>query len=106
MREADLQRSVVELARIFGWETMHVRPTLGGRRHGWTTSTTLKGWPDLTLIRPPRLIFAELKSATGRLTPEQQSVMDLLSRCVGVETYVWRPGDLDGIAQILKRSSQ
>jgi hypothetical protein len=41
------------------------------------------GWPDLTLIRrrDRRLVFAELKTEKGKLSPRQAEVLDLL-RCL------------------------
>lgn len=99
--EADFQRQVVDLARIFRWKTNHIRRSIGkGKR--WTTSTSMVGWPDLALVRPPRLIFAELKSADGKLTAEQEQVLGLLRGCDGVEVYVWRPDDLEAIAAVLR----
>lgn len=103
MTEAELQAHVVELATMLGWTVNHVRRSIGGRKQGWVTSTTLRGWPDLTLIRPPRLVFAELKSDRGRLQPEQAQVLELLAAVPGVETFVWRPDDLDEIAATLNR---
>lgn len=101
MSEKDLQAGVMTLAKLYGWTTNHVRRTIGGSKQGWVTSTTLVGWPDLTLIRPPRLLFVELKGPTGKLTAEQEEVLHLLSLCPGVETYAWWPEDLQLAADIL-----
>jgi hypothetical protein len=59
-----------------------------------------KGHPDLVLVRPPRLVYAELKSDAGRLAAEQQAWLADLRAC-GVEAYVWRPGDWDAIEGLL-----
>lgn len=96
------QRTVTEAAELHGWVVCHVRRTISGHGKGWVTGTTLKGWPDLTLLRPPRIVFAELKSATGRVSAEQQAVLDLLDGCPGVETYVWRPDDWDDVVAVLR----
>lgn len=101
MSEAEFQSMVVELARACGWKTMHVRRSIGKGRK-WTTATSVVGWPDLTIYRPGRLIFAELKAESGRLTQEQAVVLGDL-HFAGAETYVWKPSDLDEIAQILGR---
>lgn len=61
------------------------------------------GLPDLLLVRAPRLIIAELKSEIGRLTAEQQVWLNELERCVGVETYVWRPRDIVEVHRQLQR---
>ena len=102
MSEAELQRVVVELAEIRGWTVNHVRRTIGGRHgKGWVTGTTLKGWPDLVLIRPPRIVFVELKSDKGRLEPEQDHVLGLLRLC-HLEVHVFRPSDWDDIVRTFR----
>lgn len=66
------------------------------------------GYPDVCLVKgcsltsPGRLIFAELKSAQGKLTKEQALWLDLLRHSVpGVEVYVWRPSDWPTMCTIL-----
>ena len=101
--EADWQSQVIDLAHIYGWHHLHVRRSIGkGRR--WTTSTNVTGWPDLFFWHEGqrRTIAAELKSETGRTTPEQLAV--LASLCAaGVETFVWRPSDLVEVRDVLSR---
>ncbi len=56
------------------------------------------GFPDLVLCRPGSLIFAELKTATGKLSEEQAVWVDVLCHSIpGVECYVWRPEDWPSI---------
>lgn len=90
--EKDLQRQVLDLAKLFGWRPYH--PFLSK----WSE----KGFPDLTLVRPPRLVFAELKRDKAKTTPAQDEWLQLLGACLGVETYVWRPQDLEQIAVVLR----
>lgn len=97
--ETELQGQIVELARICGWRTMHVRRSLG-RGRKWTTTTSVAGWPDLVAWRPGRFIAIEVKSATGKLSDEQTDVLASLT-AAGVETYVVRPADFDAIATVL-----
>jgi hypothetical protein len=99
--EAAFQGQVVELARMTGWKTMHVRRSVG-KGHRWTTSTSVVGWPDLILWRPGRIIAAELKSDTGQVTCDQALVLASLEEA-GMECHVWRPRDLDEIAGVLGR---
>ena len=102
MSEADLSDAVVQLAHLFGWRVLLVRPARTA--HGWKTPFGADGvgWPDLTLIRGDRLIFAELKSRRGRLTDDQRVWLDVLS-AVG-ETYIWRPEQwLDGTIERVLR---
>ena len=102
MNEAEFQRQVTDLADIFGWSWIHLRPAQ--TQHGWRTPVSGpmgKGWPDLFMARGYRSIAAELKSEKGKATPEQNAVLELL-QATGVETFVWRSGDFDRIVEILE----
>lgn len=92
LTEAQFMRQVLDLAGIFGWAVYH--PALSK----WSEL----GWPDLAMVRPPRLILAELKRETGKTTPHQDRWLDMLRACPGVETYLWRPSDIEGIAACLR----
>lgn len=97
----ELQEQVVQLLGMTGYEHLHVRRTRG-RGGKWTTSTNVKGWPDLFIWGHGRTISAELKIPPDTLRPEQKVVLESHARN-GWETYVWRPDDLDDIARILTR---
>ncbi|WP_346927547.1 hypothetical protein, partial [uncultured Arthrobacter sp.] len=75
MSERELQDAVIELARLLGWRVAHFRPARvrrGGREiYETPVAADGKGWPDLVLVRGSRLIFAEMKSGTGRLSDAQ-----------------------------------
>jgi len=59
------------------------------------------GWPDLVLCRPPDdFLVVELKAAKGTVRSPQLAWISDLRRC-GIETYVWRPKDLDFIIERL-----
>jgi hypothetical protein len=90
--EEALLQHIRALAKRTGWLTYH---THDSRR-------SEDGWPDLVLCDGKRLIIAELKSATGKLTPEQMSWLALLAHTGKVECYVWRPTDWEGIVAILQ----
>lgn len=102
MTESDLLAAILDLAKLYGFRSAHFRPAMNAKGH-WRTPVAGegKGWPDLVLVKPPRVIVAELKSDTGRLSPEQEVWLALLRDLPGVECYVWRPGDLPAIAQLL-----
>jgi hypothetical protein len=91
MSEKDLQRAVLELAALLGWRAYHTHDSRRSHR----------GFPDLTLVRGDRLVFAELKSAAGRMRPEQDEWLEALGHVPGVEAYCWRPGDLEAAAAVL-----
>lgn len=89
MTEAQLSDSVIELAHLLGWRVAHFRPARTA--HGWRTPVAADGagWPDLTMVRGDRIVFAELKSRSGKLSGGQQVWLDALS-AVGT-VCVWRP---------------
>ena len=90
--ERDLQRQVLDLARILGWSAYH--PMLSK----WSE----RGWPDLALCRPPRLVFIELKRENGKVTEDQIRWLNMLGECIGVETYLFRPSDFNTITETLR----
>lgn len=90
--EKEFQGQVVDLALLRSWRVWHDNDS---RRNA-------AGLPDLLLLRPPRLLFVELKAEKGRLSAEQRAWQDELGRCPGVETYVWRPGDWPEIEEVLR----
>jgi hypothetical protein len=102
LTEAQFQAQLIGLARFAGWTVNHVRPSEGrrGGQRAWQTTTSVTGWPDLTIWRPGRFLVAELKSDRGRLTAAQQTVLDSLT-AAGVECHIWRPRDFDAIEQLL-----
>ena len=89
--EKDFQQAVRDLAALLGWAVWCT----------WDSRRSPAGEPDLRMVRPPRVIFAELKTEKGRLTQMQSTAGELLAGCPGVEYYLWRPGDWDEIGEIL-----
>jgi hypothetical protein len=89
--EKQFQASVVAEAKLRGWRCWYVHDS----RH------SPAGWPDLTLIRGERLVFAELKRMKGKVTVEQTETLELLLG-TGAEVHVWRPSDTEAITEILK----
>lgn len=78
-------------AKLLGWATYHVHDS----RHSEA------GFPDLVLVKRPRVIFAELKSDRGKLTEAQRAWIDELRAC-GQEAYVFRPRDWKTIERVLR----
>jgi len=91
--EKDFMASVLEFARVCRWRAYH---THDSRR-------SEAGFPDLVLARSGRIIFAELKTESGRVNQAQREWLGALSACPGVEVHLWRPGDWGRIEQALKR---
>ena len=109
--EKGFMQAVVDLARLQGWMVYH---PFDSRR-------SQKGFPDLTMVRDGRLVFAELKTEKGELTPAQEewgnqlsavrqrigdtyqlAVMDFV---LPVRYLLWRPSDWPEIEQVLERES-
>lgn len=108
MNEKDFQQQVIDYAAICGWTTYH---TFDSRR-------SAGGFPDLVLVRPPELIFAELKSDSGQLRDDQQDWLaqlgetaDVVKRLCAIANWpkpvlgvhVWRPADWSDVERILSR---
>ena len=89
--EKQFQVALREYAELMGWKVFAT----------WHSIHSPKGEPDLRLVRPPRVVFAELKSERGKLTPSQAEVISLLEECPGIEVYLWRPSDWDAIERVL-----
>ena len=81
--EADFQATILQAADLFGWWHYHVADSRRSR----------PGFPDLVLIKPPKVIFLEVKRETGRLTGYQAEVLSMLSDCSVVDAAVVRPSD-------------
>lgn len=109
--EAEFQQAVIEAAHVYRWRVAHFRsvPVRRGKRVVWQTPVQADGagFPDLVLVKPPRIIFAELKKRGGRLTDAQVEWRDDLELVAAenltVETYVWFPSDWPSIIKALSR---
>jgi hypothetical protein len=109
MSEASLQSAILEMAALLGWLCMHPRPAR--TKDDWRTAAEgngAAGYPDLTLARGGFLILAELKSASGRVSPEQQRWLDELTAVSvaedRVQTFLWSPAEwLNGTVETVLR---
>ena len=114
MTEQQFTNELLKWAKTYRWRAFHVRNSGAG---GNTQVQGDKGFPDLVLVRPPRLIFAELKvgkagTKAGDPTPEQfawlhdleENSEDVYGMPSGaVKCYVWRPSDWSQILVILSK---
>lgn len=105
MDEAAWQARVVKYAQKLGWLVAHFPRTNPEGRWRTAVAADAKGYPDLTMVRGSRLIFAELKSDRGRLRPEQRVWLDRLGQAAlaryGFEVYEWRPRDWHEVQRLL-----
>ena len=91
--EGKLMKDIRLVAASCGWLFYHT----------YDSHKSTEGFPDLVLLRAPRVIFAELKSQKGRLSDDQRRWLEVLGGCPGVETYCWRPSDWPTITGVLAR---
>ncbi len=103
--EEAFQSQVIDLARALGWRVAHFRPTRIQRKDGSVRYATPvqadgTGFPDLVLCNGRRVVFAELKSARGKVSPEQGAWLLGLGDA-GQEAFLWRPADWDAIEAVL-----
>lgn len=94
--EEQFQQQIITMAKLNGWRCYHTHDS----RHSEA------GFPDLVMVRKPRLIVAELKRQDGRLRPAQAEWMDLFRAVPGVEVHLWRPSDWPKILETLTREDR
>jgi hypothetical protein len=97
------QDNVKRIAKMTGWQIFHASPKQV--RPGIMVSDG-PGFPDLVLVSTigRGIIWAELKTEQGRLSPiQKQWGQNILAN--GGEYYVWRPSQLELIAERLGRGA-
>jgi hypothetical protein len=98
MTEAEFTDSILKWAKVYGWRRFHVRGNTRRLIQGDV------GFPDLVLLKGDRLIFAELKVAKNKPTPEQAGWLSALSKLTTprltndevqyrteIEVHLWHP---------------
>ena len=93
--EKQFREEIRDLSKLFGWKFWFC----------WTSIHSPRGMTDLILLRPPRLIFAELKTdkRSSKLSPAQAQWLWMLRKVPGIEVRIWRPRMLERIAEILRQ---
>lgn len=95
--EKVFRKGVVALAKLTGW-----------RYYGaWLSLHSPQGYPDLTLCREKpdgtaELIYLELKSERGLLTPAQEEWLNLLGKVPGVKALCFRPSQWETLIDLLR----
>ena len=104
MKEKDFQKQVLQYAALRGWRTAHFGNTVKIVRRGDSYTTIADpgaaGFPDVVFIRPPRVVFAELKAGRNKLTPDQAAWLAALAACE-MDVHCWRPDDWSTITECL-----
>ncbi len=105
MSEKDLQNAIAELAQMLGYMVFHARPAMN-KDGSWVTPVKYngKGFPDLTIVGHGHVLFVEVKSAKGVVSPEQAAWIQAM---LLTDNYaaVWYPSDWrDGYIEKVLRS--
>lgn len=101
--EEDFRKYVIEFAQLHGWRYLYIPDS----RH----NQGQPGYPDLTLAREGRIIFAELKAQKGTVRNQQKEWLkalggsyafrDMNEQIRSLLVTVWRPVDIDEIERVL-----
>lgn len=92
LTEKQWQSCVLSALRAQGWLCYH---TYDSRR-------SQPGFPDLVCVRGWRVLFIELKTENGTVSPAQQEWISALDATDRVEAYVFRPSDWDRFEGIIR----
>lgn len=98
--EAILQDKIIQLARMNGFRVQHSRPVQQKDGRWLTAIAGDVGFPDLVLAHQDRgVLFLELKSNVGKLSPAQMMWRKALAP--HVEYWLVREADLEALAKRL-----
>ena len=107
--ERAFQQQVMDLARLNGWEVRHIhdsRREVVDQKRGrlLVGDADAAGLPDLIMVRPPVVLFAELKRRRAEASEAQVFFLGLLAGCgPNVLVRLWRPADWPEIETTLRR---
>lgn len=90
--EKQLLEKVRKVALLTGWRFYHT----------WNSFRSAKGFPDCVLAKKGKILFLELKSATGKVTAEQMGWLESLQPGCYLARVI-RPSDFDWLVEELKR---
>lgn len=89
--ERQFEAQVKDAAKMFGWLYYHTH----------RSQFSPAGFPDCVFVRPPETVYAELKSATGKLSEEQRRWLWWLC-AAGQRVFLWRPSSLEQVIEVLR----
>lgn len=68
--------------------------------HAWNSRHSVAGFPDYVLVRGRAVLFVELKTDKGKVSPAQEGWIERL-RAADQEAVVWRPSQWAEIERVL-----
>ena len=92
--ERSWQDTIIAVAKAHNWMVYHTHDS----------RKCTPGFPDLILVQPKtgRLVVAELKTVSGQLDAAQQLWLDAFTKVTNrPQVYIWRPGDLEEVNEVL-----
>ncbi len=96
IKEKQFLQLVYDTARRLGWLCYHP----------YRSDKSTPGYPDLTMTKNGRLIFAELKREGKKATPTQQKWLFELALVDGVQACLWWPSDWETILETLQANGE
>lgn len=90
--ERIFQAQIIELARMQGWDYYHT----------WSSINSPAGFPDLVMVRGPRVVFVEVKRDSENPDANQRKWLWKLA-AAGQEAYLWKPINWDQMVSCLLR---
>jgi hypothetical protein len=90
--ETDLLNATLDLARLYGWRTLHIRPARTAQ--GWRSAVMGDGvgFPDILAVRKDQMLAVELKALKGKTTIPQREWLIAL-KYAGADAFVWTPAE-------------
>lgn len=99
--ERDWRRLVMATADAAGWLVVHVR-SVQDRSGKWVNPVSLRGWPDLVVMREGIMVAMELKAEGGRVRPDQRRVLDVMRTIPGVHGVFAKPSHWPRVVTVLR----
>lgn len=102
LKEREWQQQVEEALTRHGWWFIHIpaNVVICPSCHRKIYRGIAKGFPDILAIKPPRLLWLELKRERGQLEPEQKRVGAMLQAC-GQTWLHARPRDREELLHLI-----
>lgn len=102
LTEAQWQKQIEDALTVFGYWWMHVpsNVVVCPRCKHKIYRGIRKGFPDILAIKPPDILWIELKRERGQLEPEQTEVGQMLQACG--QTWIHaRPRDREQLLDLI-----
>ena len=102
LSESDFHNAVAAYAKSEGWTCFSIRKTGMMGSDGKWRGMADAGFPDIVACRGKALLALELKSETGRASPEQTEWLALLAAVPGVTARLARPRDASELLKLME----